>query len=104
MNQQAHVNQVIQPKVIIVSFSLLGPILLVTHIVTHSFSTSVFASPSAHSNDPSCSAIKTAVSQTQGWIEFYQPLASRGGIYRKAYQEHLSRNASARKSLSTCSK
>jgi hypothetical protein len=103
MNQQARLNQAIRPKVIILSFSLLGPILLVTHIVTHSFSTSVFASPTASNDEPSCSEMKTAVLQTQGWIELYQPLASRGGIYRKAYQEHLSRNASARKSLSTCS-
>ncbi|MDZ4085073.1 MAG: hypothetical protein U1E10_19175 [Bdellovibrionales bacterium] len=95
-----HMNQIrpIRTKVLIASLSLLGPVLLVTHLITHSFSSSALAS----SSGGGCSEVEATVTATQSWMDLYQPLASRGGIYRKAYQEHSSRNESARKSLSAC--
>lgn len=88
-------NRPIRTKVLIASISLLGPVLLATHLITHSFSSSALASSG-------CSEAKATVAATQSWINLYQPLASRGGIYRKALQEHTSRNELARKTLSTC--
>ncbi len=89
-------NYQIRPKVFIVAFSLLGPVLLASHLIT----SPVMASSSNHSQ---CDEAKSVIQRTQLWMNLYQPLAARGGVYRKAYTENQSRNRTARTTLANCS-
>lgn len=85
----------IRPKVFILAIGLLGPVLLATHLIT----SPVLAFSESQSR---CMEAKATVASTANWMAMYQPLAARGGMYRKAFNDYQVRSEAARQVLNSC--
>lgn len=48
---------------------------------------------------PSCESAHVSLHEAKSWVARYEPLASRGGFYRKAYEQALGESTSAHSKL-----
>ena len=48
---------------------------------------------------PSCESAQASFDEAKSWVARYQPLAARGGVYRKAFEQALVESTSAQANL-----